>query len=152
MAAILPGTRLGRYEVHEYLGEGTLGPVHRAHDPTLGTVTIQVLSDLSAEAAPVYRELVPRLLVLRHPNLVSVLDAGDHEGVPYLVTEHAPGGPLPQRLWSAPMTEDGLLEMLDGAAQGLDHAHRSGIVHGGFRPDRVLLAADDRPLVGDAGL
>lgn len=37
MAAILPGTRLGRYEVDEYLGAGTLGPIHRAYDPTLGT-------------------------------------------------------------------------------------------------------------------
>lgn len=152
MAAILPGTRLGRYEVHEYLGQGTLGPVHRAHEPALGTVTIQVVTELPAAAEPAFRALVPRLLSLRHPNLASVLDAGEHDGRPYLVVEHAPGGPLSQRLWSAPPGEEAALDLLDGVAGGLDHAHREGFVHGGLRPERALLAADARPLVADTGL
>ena len=152
MAAILPGTRLGRYEVNEYLGQGTLGPVHQAHEPTLGTVTIQVVTELPAPAEPAFRALVPRLLALRHPNLVSVLDAGEHDGRPYLVLEHAPGGPLSQRLWSAPPGEAAALDLLDGVADGLDHAHREGFVHGGLRPERVLLGVDARPLVADTGL
>lgn len=152
MAAILPGTRIGRYEVHEYLGEGTLGPVHRAYDATLGTVSLLMLSQLTEAARPAFQQAVPRLLALRHPDLASVLDAGEHEGTPYLVTEPAAGGTLPQQLWSGPPTWDRALEILDGAAAGLDHAHRSGIVHGSLRPECVLLAADGRPVLADAGL
>src|SRR5262249_21366165 len=121
MAAILPGTRLGRFEVHEYLGPGVLGPVHRAFEPALRTVAIQILTALPAEARPAFRELVPRLVALRHPNVASVLDSGEHEGTPYLVVEHAAGGPLPQRLWSVPTDEESRLGILAGAAEGLDH-------------------------------
>jgi serine/threonine-protein kinase len=152
MAAILPGTRLGRYEVHEYLGAGTLGPVHRAYDATLGTVSLQVLAQLTADALPAFRELVPRLVALRHPNLASVLDSGEHEGTPYLVAEPAAGGTLPQRLWGGQLGWDGALAILDGVAAGLDHANRSGVVHGALRPECIQLAADGRAQLADAGL
>ncbi|HXM53848.1 MAG TPA: serine/threonine-protein kinase [Candidatus Dormibacteraeota bacterium] len=152
MAAILPGTRLGRYEVDEYLGQGSLGPVYRATDQTLGAVAIQVLTGLAAEARVAYQELVPRLVALRHPNLAGVLDFGEHDAVPFLVQEYAPGGPLATRMWGTPLGEAGILRLLGGVAEGLDHAHRAGIVHGGLRPERVLLATDGRALVADAGL
>src|SRR5215472_9881914 len=152
MAAILPGTRLGRYEVQEYVGAGTLGPIHRAHDATLGTVTIQVLAQLTDEARPAFAQLVPRLIALRHPNLASVLDSGEHDGTPFVAGEPATGGTLPQRMWSGQLATEGALAILDGVAAGLDHAHRNAVVHGSLRPDRVLLAADGRPLVADAGL
>jgi serine/threonine protein kinase len=152
MAAIHPGVRLGRYEVHEYVGAGTLGPVHLAHDATFGTVWIQALQQLSEKARPAFRELVPRLLALRHPNLASVLDSGDHEGMLYLVTEPGPTGALTQRLWSGPAEWDDAMTILEGVAAGLDHAHRGGVVHGSLRPDAILLGPDVRPLLADVGL
>jgi len=152
MAVIHPGSRLGRYEVQEHLGAGTLGPVHRASDPTLGTVSIQVLAELTEDARPAFLEVVPRLIALRHPNLASVLDAGDHEGTPYIVVEPPVGGTLVQRLWRGPLGRSAALDVLEGVAGGLDHAHRSGVVHGALRPECVDFAADDRPLVADAGL
>ncbi|TMC08970.1 MAG: serine/threonine protein kinase [Chloroflexi bacterium] len=152
MAAILPGTRLGRFEVHEYVGAGTLGPVHRAYDATLGTVWVQVLVQLSEDARPAFCELVPRLVALRHPHLASVLDSGEHDGTPYVVSEPAALGTLPARLWNGPLGWDEALAVLDGVAAGLDHDHRTGIVHGALRPECVLLAADERPLIADSGL
>jgi eukaryotic-like serine/threonine-protein kinase len=152
MAAILPGTRLGRYEVREYVSAGTLGPTHRAHDATFGTVSIQVLTQLTADARPAFGALVSRLVALRHPNLASVLDSGEHDGVPYVVTEFAAGGALPRRLWSGTMGWDAALDVLDGVAAGIDHAHRNAVVHGSLRPDCVMLTADERPLVADAGM
>ena len=152
MAAIHPGTRVGRYEISEHVGPGTLGPVYRATEPVQGTVAVQVLTDLTPEARPAFQELAPRLVALRHPNLASVLDVGEHEGTPYLVVEHAPGGTVLQRLWSGPVGDEPALRLLAGAAEGLDAAQRAGLVHGSLGPERVLLAADERPLVADVGL
>ncbi|HZV49415.1 MAG TPA: serine/threonine-protein kinase [Candidatus Dormibacteraeota bacterium] len=152
MPVIHTGSRLGRYEVHEYLGQGSLGPVFRGYDPTSGSVAVKVLESLSEEGWARFRALAPALAALRHPNLVSVLNFGELGGEAYLVLEYVQGGSLASRMRGGTLGQKGALWVLRGAAAGIDHAHRSGFVHGDLHPGQVLLGPDDHPFVGDVGM
>jgi serine/threonine protein kinase len=151
--AIEAGTRLGRYVVHEYVGQGTLGTVYRAVDPEAGAVAIKVLQRLSEpESRKRFEELAPRLLELRHPGLVAALDHGEHDEVPYLVVEHVDATTLAERFRRATVNPASALVVLREMAAAIDHAHAAGIVHGNLKPAQVLLPAGDRPRVSDFGL
>jgi eukaryotic-like serine/threonine-protein kinase len=151
--AVEAGTRLGRFVVHEYIGQGTLGTVYRAAGPDAGAVAVKVLHRLAEpESRERFEELAPRLAELRHPGLVAALDHGEHEDVPYLVEEHVEAVTLAERFRRATMNPAAALEVLRGMAAAIDHAHAAGIVHGNLKPAQVLLAAGDRPRVSDFGL
>ncbi len=152
MPVIHTGSRLGRYEVHEYLGQGALGPVFRGYDPTSGSVAVKVLESLSEEGWSRFRALAPALVTLRHPNLVSVLDFGEVGGEAYLILEYVQGGSLASRMRGGTLGREGALWVLRGAAAGIDYAHRGGFVHGDLRPEQILLGPDDHPFVSDVGM
>jgi serine/threonine-protein kinase len=151
--AVEAGTRLGRIVVHDYIGQGSLGTVYRAVDHELGEVAVKVLHRLSDPASRErFRETAPRLVAVRHPNLVGVLAQGEHEGVPYLVEAYVEGTTLAERFRRATMTPASALDALRGMAAGIDHAHSEGLLHGNLKPGQVLMDAGDRPLVSDVGL
>jgi serine/threonine-protein kinase len=81
---------------------------------------------------------------LEHANILRLLDSGEHEGVPYLVTEHAEGARL-----DSYCRKDSLLarstavELIAGVAEGLNHAHQAGVVHGDINPSN-LVRVDER--------
>jgi serine/threonine-protein kinase len=151
--AVEAGTRLGRFVVHEYIGQGTLGTVYRAVDPEAGIVAVKVLHRLSEpESRERFEELAPRLLEVRHPGLVPALDHGEHEDVPYLVEEHVDAITLAERFRRATVNPAAAVEILRGMAAAIDHAHAGGLVHGNLKPAQVLLRAGDLPLVSDFGL
>src|SRR5207302_5184360 len=134
------GTRLGRYVVQEYVGQGALGPVFRGFDPAVGSVSVKVLSALAEPAAvDRFRVVAPQLVTLRHPNLASVLDYGEHEETPYLIVEYVAGGTLADRMRSPAVSQLGVVSVLEGAAAGIDQAHRGGFVHGALSPRQILL-------------
>jgi serine/threonine protein kinase len=152
MPVIHTGSRLGRYEVHEYLGQGSLGPVFRGYDPSSGSVAVKVLESLSEEGWSRFRTLAPALAALRHPNLVSVLDFGELGDEAYLILEYVQGGSLASRIRGGTLGRDGALWLLREAAAGVDHAHRSGFVHGDLHPGQILLGPDDHAFVADVGM
>ena len=130
-----------------------MGPVYRAYEPTAGSVAVKVLQDLTdVESKERFRGLAPRLTALRHPNLVSVLEDGEHDGVPFLIVEYVEGGSLADRRRQGRISRQGVLWILRGAAAGVDHAHAGGLVHGDLQPRQVLLGPDDHPFVSDVGL
>src|SRR5512135_2705512 len=101
----LGGQYLGRYHILEQLGEGGMATVYRAYDTRLERdVAIKVIR--TDQFAPAILERVLKrfereakaLARLSHPNIVKVLDFGEHEGSPYLVLEYLPGGTLKERL------------------------------------------------------
>ena len=104
-----PGDRIGRYVVEALLGEGGMGQVFRAYDATLRRrVAIKLLRtgapQATGGATPSRDEatwLTDRMLrearmaaSLEHPNVVSIFDVGEHEGVPFIVMELVKGRPL----------------------------------------------------------
>src|SRR3954469_23318334 len=130
---MLPGTRLGPYEIIEPIGRGGMGEVYRAHDARLKRkVAIKIVGS-GALADPAMRERFDRearaIAALSHPNILAIYDVGDHYGIPWVAVELLDGGTLRPPVGTSPLP---LSRALDYAAQigrGLAAAHDRGIVH-----------------------
>jgi len=151
--AVEAGTRVGRFVIHEYLGQGDLGLLFRARGPNASSVAIKILRSLSgARVRARFVVLARRLGGLRHPNMVSVLDFGEYDDAPYLVLQYVSGGSLADLLRYSSISQPAALWVLRGIAAGIDHAHHSGLVHGALKPQQVVLDDNDHPMVTDFGL
>ena len=148
---------IGRYQVLGEVARGGMGAVLRARAPDGRPVAVKLL--LASRGADATRrrrfELeVQALLRLDHPHLVRLLDAGEHEGVPYLVTEWVEGETLAARLGRAgPLDPRLAAELVRRVAEAVAHCHAQGILHRDLKPANVLLrASDGQPLLADLGL
>jgi serine/threonine-protein kinase len=153
--SIAPGTKLGQYEVQDFIGQGAMGLVFRAfHAQLQRTGAVKVLQGIAPnpDATARFRHEAQAIAQMRHPNIVNVYDFGEHEGVPYMIIEYVPGGSLANRLTHGPLDTATALKYLRGIAAGLDHAHGLGIVHRDVKPANVLLEKDDTPVLADFGL
>ena len=152
---IAPGTRLGQYEVQDFIGQGAMGLVYRAYHVQLQrTGAVKVLQGIAPDPDTTarFRHEAQAIAQMRHPNIVNVYDFGEHDGVPYMIIEYVPGGSLANRLSNGPLDATTALKYLRGIAAGLDHAHDLGIVHRDVKPANVLLEKDNTPVLADFGL
>ena len=152
---IAPGTRLGQYEVQDFLGQGAMGLVYRAYHRDLErTGAVKVMQAISPDADTVarFRHEAQAIAQLRHPNIVNVYDFGDYQGTPYMIVEYVPGGSLAGRMAQGRLDRATTMKYLRGIAAGLDYAHAHGIVHRDVKPANVLLTAEDAPVLADFGL
>jgi serine/threonine-protein kinase len=149
--------RLGGYRLIEPIGSGTTGTVYRGEQISLRrTVAIKVLSRELADR-PEYVERFRReahaVAGLNHPNVISCIDAGEAEGIPFFVMEYAAGttvGALLER--GGPMDETRVVSIAVQVARALAHAHEAGLVHRDVKPDNVLLTRDGIAKLCDLGL
>ncbi|HEV8630465.1 MAG TPA: protein kinase [Thermoanaerobaculia bacterium] len=137
------GTRLGPYELVALLGAGGMGEVYRARDVRLDrTVAVKVLPPAFAadgeRRARLERE-ARAISSLNHPNICSLFDVGNQDGVEYLVMEHLEGETLDRRLDRGPLPLDQLLRVAVDIAAALGRAHRQGIVHRDLKPANIML-------------
>jgi serine/threonine protein kinase len=148
---------IGRFELSRVLGEGAQGTVYLARDPHLGReVAIKTLALANTgRAATVTRLLQEARLVsrLNHPNVVTLYDAGETAGAPYLVFEYVPGETLDQRLarerkMQPPRATEIALEIL----AGLEHAHEQGILHRDIKPGNIIFGSDGKARIMDFGI
>jgi serine/threonine-protein kinase len=154
--AIQSGSTIGGYQVHDLIGRGAMGSVYRGyHEPLDRIVAIKVLHSLAVDptSAERFKREARAIAQLRHPNILSVFDFGEVDGVPFMVVEYMPGGSLAEaiRPGDRPSGAD-VVALLKGIAAGLDHAHGAGIVHRDVKPGNVLLSRDDSPVLADFGL
>ena len=157
-----------RYELEELVGRGGMSSVYRARDRILGReVAIKMLHEQYAtdkDQVERFRREARAVAKLAQSNVAVVIDRGEDEGRPYIVFEYVEGGSLKRLIQeTAPLPLDRVLELGVQIARGLEHAHRSGLVHRDVKPQNVLLDGAgvgqgdrlrDRPLVrrGAAGL
>jgi eukaryotic-like serine/threonine-protein kinase len=155
-SSLLGGARLGRYLILDLLGAGGMGEVYVAYDPELDRkVAIKLLhpalAETPAERARLARE-AQAMARLSHPNVIHVYDVGTVGDEVFVTMEYVKGGTLRTWLAARTRTPAEILAAFVKAGQGLAAAHAAGLVHRDFKPDNVLVGADERILVTDFGL
>ena len=150
------GTLAGRYRVRARLGRGASKEVYLAYDERLDrevalAIVVGAASSDSARAR-VTREAQVTGRLGDHPNVITVYDIGEHDGIPYLVLRAMGGGSLASALArERPQLAD-VLRIGREIAAALAHAHAHGVVHRDVKPDNVWLATDGSAALGDFGI
>ncbi len=153
--SLQPGEKLGPYEIVALLGAGGMGEVYRAKDSRLDRlVAIKILpAHLSSNSTLKQRfEREARAVSsLNHPNICTLHDIGQQNGIDYLVMEFIEGETLQSRLRKGPLSISELLQYSIQIADALDKAHRHGIVHRDLKPGNIMLTKSGSKLL-DFGL
>ena len=149
------GLKLGPYEIVAPLGAGGMGEVYRARDSRLDrTVAIKILpAHLShdLEAKERFDREARSISSLSHPNICHLYDVGEQDGTSYLVMEYLEGETLADRLRKGPLPFDQFLKIAIEICEGLEKAHRSGVVHRDLKPGNIMLTKNGTKLM-DFGL
>src|SRR5207245_7243996 len=140
---LVPGTRVGPYEITGSLGAGGMGEVYKARDTRLDrTVAIKVLPPALA-FDPDFRARFDRearaISQLSHPHICALYDVGEHQGTSFLVMEYLDGETLAARLERGRLKIDEAVRMGIEIADALAAAHRAGIIHRDLKPANVFL-------------
>jgi serine/threonine protein kinase/Tol biopolymer transport system component len=150
------GTRIGPYEIVEWLGAGGMGVVYRATDPRLERpVAIKVISPAFATdrgRIARFEQEARTAGQLNHPNIVTVYDIGMHAGTPFVVSELLEGETLRARLASGALTAQRAVDLARQTALGLAAAHDRRIVHRDVKPENLFITIDGRLKILDFGL
>ena len=150
---IAAGTKLGPYEIEHAIGAGGMGVVYRADDSRLGRkVAIKVLPHARGEHFRRFEREARTIGALNHPNLLTLHDVGDHEGVPFLVTEMLEGESLRARLSRGPLRLREAIQIGADVARGLAAAHDAGVIHRDVKPDNIFLTTEGRTKILDFGI
>jgi len=152
--SFIPGANVGPYRIVEQAERSGVTTTYTAYQPSLGRyVTVVVVPAIDRDDVSLLRQYQRQLelvLSLRHPNVLTVIDNGEHLGVPFVVTEMIEAEPLADRLGAPwPLTE--VVRVLRPIAAALDYAHGLGIVHGDVRPSSVLLTPDGTSILSGFG-
>jgi serine/threonine-protein kinase len=153
----LVGQQLGRYLVQEEIGRGGMARVFRAQDTLLQrTVALKVLAPQLAvdpEFARRFEREAVTAANLRHPNIVTIFDVGEHNSLRYIAMEYVRGRSL-----HAILEERGALGLgyavgiVAPVAAALDYAHSQGAVHRDVKPHNIMIDSDGRVLLTDFGI
>ena len=153
---LTPGRQIGAYRVESLVGTGGMGEVYRARDSRLGRdVALKILPEaLAADAAWVrrLRREAEALAQLAHPNVMTVFEAGECEGLAFVAAELLEGETLRARLLRGALPLDAVYDIGCQVAQGLAAAHACGLMHGDVTPGNVMLGPGGRVTLVDFGL
>lgn len=158
MSTLESGQSVGRYRILDFLGAGAMGEVYLAEDPhierKLAIKTVRLVGrpqEVDDRKKRLLREAraAGRLL---HPNVVTLFDAGETEGLLYLAFELVEGTDLASRLEKGPLSLREVLRIVRQAADALHYAHGQGIVHRDIKPSNILLDPGGRVKVADFGI
>ncbi len=152
---MLAGKTLGQFRIVERIGSGGMATVFKAYQPALDRyVAIKVLPAYHARD-PIFvkrfEQEARSVAKLAHPNIVQIHDFGEQDNITYIVMEYVDSGTLKDRIKKAlpvPEAADYIIQ----AAEGLDCAHRNGIIHRDVKPANILLRKDGHLLLSDFGI
>jgi len=150
------GQTIGHYQVIEQIGAGGMGVVYRARDQRLNRdVALKVLppGKLGFDAPRKrFRKEALALAKLNHPNIGTVYDFDNQDGIDFLVMEYIPGETLGQRLAKGTVPEKEWISISLQIAAALEEAHEHGIVHQDLKPGNIMVTPKGQVKVLDFGL
>lgn len=135
-------TNIGRFRIEGLLGIGGMGEVYRAFDPTLqrpvALKTVRRGTERADSLKRLYRE-AQACARLQHPNIVTVHEAGELDGLVYIAMELLPGESLDVVLARGDLTFQTRLRLMAQILDALAHAHAAGVIHRDVKPSNVQL-------------
>src|SRR6267378_2559020 len=153
---ISSGTKLGRYEIRSKIGEGGMGEVYLAEDTRLHRkVALKILpADLASNKDRIRRfeQEATAAAALNHPNIATIHEIGESEGVNFIAMEFIDGATLREKIHQEQTDLRKLLRYLQHVAEGLAKAHAAGIVHRDLKPDNIMITRDGHAKILDFGL
>jgi len=153
---LVPGSRVGAYEIVTALGAGGMGEVYRARDTRLGRdVAIKVLpAEVASSPARLARfEREARAVAgLNHPNIVTLFSVEDEGGVRFLTMELVDGHGLDRLVTAGGLPAERVVELAIPLADALVAAHARGVIHRDLKPANVMVTGEGRLKVLDFGL
>jgi len=143
-------TRLGKFDIIRLLAQGSMGDIYVGHDPILDReVAIKVIQT-SAAAGPEARERFAREAraagALNHPNIVTIHEMGEEQGVLYLAMELVKGEDLGTLIRAGTLAPRDILEVLAQVCDGLAVAHRHQVLHRDIKPSNIRVLWDGKSL------
>jgi serine/threonine-protein kinase len=148
-------SNIGRFRIEALLGSGGMGEVYKAFDPTLQrTVAVKTVRpdiDRPEFLERLYRE-AQACARLQHPNIVTVFEAGEFNGIVYIAMEYLKGDSLNTVLRRGELTFDAKLRILVQILDALQHAHSEDVIHRDIKPSNVNRQPDGSIKLLDFGL
>jgi hypothetical protein len=150
-----PMRTVGRYDLLEVIGRGGAAVVYLAHQRDLRRrVALKELAPFQAAADPMFAgRFAEESRVagsLSHPNIVTVHEYFEHDGIPYIAMEYLSQGSL--RTYVGKLTVAQIAGVLEGVLAGLAHGQAHSVVHRDLKPENLLVTADGRVKIADFGV
>jgi len=140
--------KLGKFQIKRLLGQGAMGEVYLGLDPAIGReVAIKTIIPNAAqgeEAKARFEREARAAGVLNHPHLVTIYEFGEDQGVLYIAMEYVRGHDLEELFREQALSRTEALEVLAQVCDGLNFAHRNGIVHRDIKPSNVRVTRDGK--------
>jgi eukaryotic-like serine/threonine-protein kinase len=153
---IAPGTELGNYRVLSMLGAGGMGEVYLAEDLRLKRkVALKMLAPAMLDDERGLRRFeqeAQAASALNHPNILTIYEFGQADGLHFIASEYVEGVTLRQKLGSGRLQINVAVEIAIQIASALSAAHASGIVHRDIKPENVILRSDGIVKLLDFGI
>jgi serine/threonine protein kinase/TolB-like protein len=155
-SSLQPGSAFGHYRIVSLLGAGGMGTVYRAKDARLDRdVAIKTLASYvvpSARSLQQFEQEARAASALNHPNILTIYEFGEFQGVRYIVSELVDGQTLRAKLAGRPLDVPSALDVAIQVATGLVAAHAAGIVHRDIKPENLIVRADGLVKIVDFGI
>ncbi len=152
-----PTARAGRYKIVGKLGRGGMGIVYKAIDTVLDrTVAYKVLPDSLKENPQALKNFLREAksaAKLNHPGIVTVYDAGEHDGEFYIAMEHVDGNTLKEIVRRrGKISPSGIVHVLSQMCEALAYAHEQKVVHRDIKTANAMWTRDRKAKIMDFGL
>ena len=158
LPADVPIEIAGRYRVKRFLGQGGRKRVYLSDDTATGTEVAVALFDTEGVGAAIQARTRREAEAMRklgdHPQVVTVLDTGEEDGNPFIVSRYMPGGDVEGLLAAAGgrLEVQRAVEIAADVTRALEHTHARGVVHRDLKPANVWIDDDGHARLGDFGL
>src|SRR5271170_1618317 len=153
--SLAPGTVIGQYRIDRLVGAGGMGEVYKATHLVLGRdVALKTLRPGEGSEAHTLRLIreARATSALQHPNIVTVYDVGNLDGIPYIAMEYVVGETLRQVLATRALRRPEAVGYAVQIAHALAAAHRAGLLHRDVKPGNIMITGKNVVKVVDFGL